>query len=113
MSVVGNALEEYLLLLQFGPAVLKSVAVLAVELPPRGAPAGGMEIVWCSGLLEDLFGYGRGELRGKPLDALLRPEDRGPHREHFARYLLSPNTRTMNAGVWVDGLKKDGTVIKV
>lgn len=107
-KLVSSALEEYMLLLQFGPAVLASVAALSVRLDDLD-----MKIVWESKLLSDMFGYEPLELRGQPIDALLLPENRPLHRQHFARYRESPTIRTMNAGVWVDAVKKDGAKFKV
>ena len=103
-----SALEEYMLLLQFGPAVLASVAALAVRLDDPD-----MKIIWESKLLTEMFGYEPAELRGKPLDGLLLPEHRENHLQYFKHYQNVPNIRTMNSGIWVDGLKKDGTNIKV
>lgn len=105
---LGSAFSEYLFLIQFGPAVLKSVAVLAVDLADPE-----MKIIYASPLLEEMFGYERGELQGKSLDVLLRPEDVIPHHEHYARYQRDPTTRTMNAGVWVPGVKKSGDEFQV
>ncbi len=105
--MTSSAFSEYLFLIQFGPAVLESVAVLAVKLDDPT-----MEIVYASPLLEEMFGWGHGELHGLSLDVLLRPEDVGLHHEHFARYQQQPTTRTMNAGVWVDGRRKDGSAFK-
>lgn len=105
---LSSALDEYMLLLQFGPAVLASVGALAIRMDDPE-----MKIVWESLLLDEMFGYGPTELRNQPLDILLLPEHRDLHREHFARYRAFPNIRTMNAGIWVDALKKDGTVIKI
>ena len=103
-----TAFSEYLFLVQFGPAVLQSVSVLAVDFADPD-----MKIVYASALLEEMFGYPPRELIGRSLDVLLRPEDVAVHREHFSRYQRNPGTRTMNAGVWVDGVKKDGTRFKV
>ena len=33
--------------------------------------------------------------------------------EHFKKFQESPKNRSMNAGVWVSGQRKDGTEIKV
>ena len=103
-----SAMDEYLLLLEIGPAVLKSVPVFAIDLSNPS-----MAILWESHLFDEMFGYDIGELRGQPLDVLLRPEDREPHHRFFAEYSKAPNIRTMNAGVWVDGVRKDGTTIKI
>ena len=103
-----SALDEYMLLTQIGPAVLASVAALAVRLDDPD-----MKVMWESRLLAEMFGYQPYELRGQPLDVLLLPEHRNVHRHHYGRYQANSNVRTMNAGVWVDGLRKDGTKVKV
>lgn len=103
-----TAFSEYLFLVQFGPAVLKSVAVLAVDLSDDE-----MKIVYASELLEQMFGYGPGEMQGKSMEMLLREEDRELHREHFRRFRKAPATRSMNRGVWVDAVRKDGTGFKI
>ena len=103
-----SALDEYMLLLQFGPAVLKSVAVLVIDLAD---PL--MTIVWSSRLFNEMFGYDEAELKGQPLNVLLLPKDQEKHLRYFSQYQKNPTSRTMNAGIWVDGMKKDGTEIKL
>ena len=103
-----SALDEYMLLTQIGPAVLASVAALAVRLDDPD-----MKVMWESRLMSEMFGYEPYELRGQPLDLILLPEHREVHRCYYGDYCKAPNVRTMNQGVWVDGLRKDGTKIKV
>ncbi len=103
-----SAFSDYLFLVQFGPAVLKSVAVLAIDLHDPN-----MEILYASKLLEEMFGYDPGELHGQSLDALLREEDRAVHHTDFALFHDHPVTRSMNKGVWVDAVTKTGRLFKV
>ncbi len=103
-----SAFSTYLFSLQFGPAVLESVPVLGIDLHDPT-----MTIVYASTLLEEMFGYDKGELIGKPLDVLLRPEDVEAHHAHFEEFSAAPSTRPMNAGVHVDAVKKDGSPLKV
>lgn len=103
-----NAFSDYLFLVQFGPAILKSVAVLAIDIADPF-----MRILFASDLTCEMLGYEPGELTGKELDMILRPEDRAIHHTHFAVYQAHPSVRTMNEGVWVDGVKKDGSQIKI
>lgn len=105
---MASAFSDYLFFVQFGPAVLKSVAVLAIDLADDG-----MRIIFASQLLEEMFGYGPDELRDESLDVLLRPEDREAHRRYYEAFRSSPHTRTMNRGVWVDGVKKNGERFKI
>ena len=83
--------------------MLKSVPVLAIDIDDLE-----MKIVYASPLLHEMFGYGHRELIGLPIDVLLRPEDVERHHEFFAAYRENRDTRTMNAGVWVPALKKNG-----
>ena len=53
--MTSNAFSEYLFLLQFGPAALQSVSVLAVDLADPE-----MKIIYASRLLEEMFGYDPG-----------------------------------------------------
>lgn len=105
---MATVFSDYLFFVQFGPAVLKSVAVLAIDLADKD-----MRIIFASQLLEEMFGYGPDELRDRSLDDLLRPEDREAHHRHFVNFQYSSYTRTMNKGIWVDGVKKNGERFKI
>ncbi len=105
---MANAFNDYMFFIQFGPAVIKSVAVMAIDI---NDPT--MKIVYSSALLDLMFGYDAGELRGQSLDVLLRQEDVVPHHVHFANYQAQRHTRTMNSGTWVDAKRKDGSLFKV
>jgi PAS domain S-box-containing protein len=58
---------------------------------------------------EKLFGYGPGELLGKPLGALLPERFRTSHAEHAGDYFARPRRRPMGAGIELFGLRKDGS----
>ncbi len=70
-------------------------------------------IVFANGHAEALFGYGRGELHGKPIEALLPQRFRAAHLAHRGRYFEQPRTRAMGAGLDLYGLRRDGTEFPV
>ncbi len=80
----------------------------------EGSPA-GMLIVDRSGRIalvnsrtEALFGYGRAELIGQPLEMLLQRRFREKHRERRAEFYDLPAARVMGEGRPVYALRKDG-----
>ena len=58
---------------------------------------------------ENLFGYAREELLGRPLEMLMPERFREAHRAHRAGYARSPKIRTMGGGLELAALHKDGT----
>ena len=70
-------------------------------------------IVFANEHAETLFGYGRGELHGKPIETLLPPRFRTAHLAHRGRYFEQPRTRAMGAGLDLYGLRRDGTEFPV
>ncbi len=62
---------------------------------------------------EALFGYGRGELLGLPVETLLPDRFRRAHHGHRANFFATPRTRTMGAGLDLFGLRRDGTEFPV
>jgi PAS domain S-box-containing protein len=62
---------------------------------------------------EQLFGYGRDELIGHPLELLLPERLRDAHAGHVREFGGSPKARTMGAGRELLGLHKSGTEIPV
>ena len=115
-----------------------SAAVLAADrgrasLPPDGAgtvpvPAGGLlealqdavaltdgdgTVAAASAQLEDMFGYGPGEILGLPVESLVPEGLQEAHRGHRSAWARSPSARPMGAGMQLAGLRKDGTTFPV
>ncbi len=57
---------------------------------------------------EKLFGYGREEMTGQPVEMLLPGTFRRAHVNHRAEYFHEPKVRPMGAGLDLRGLRKDG-----
>jgi PAS domain S-box-containing protein len=58
---------------------------------------------------ERLFGYGREELLGQPIEILVPEDARGLHPDHRRRYLSDAHPRPMGAGMQLAGRRKDGS----
>jgi PAS domain S-box-containing protein len=58
---------------------------------------------------ERLFGYGREELIGQPVEILVPDEAHPVHPGHRARYVADPAPRPMGAGMQLAGRRRDGT----
>jgi PAS domain S-box-containing protein len=70
-------------------------------------------IVFVNSHAEALFGYERGELRGKAVETLLPERFRPPHIGHRSSYLAQPRTRAMGASLELFGLRKNGSEFPV
>lgn len=62
---------------------------------------------------EEVFGYQRGELIGRPVEVLVPERFRSGHSAHRAGYVTDPRVRPMGAGRDLVGLHKDGHEIPV
>ena len=87
--------------------VLESTPDGIVMVNPTG------HIVFTNSHAQELFGYGRGELHGKPIEMLLPQRFRAAHFGHRAKYFEEPRTRAMGAGLELYGLRKDGAEFPV
>jgi hypothetical protein len=57
---------------------------------------------------ERLFGYGRDELIGQPVEVLVPDQVRGLHPGHRAGYVANPRPRPMGADMQLAGRRRDG-----
>jgi PAS domain S-box-containing protein len=62
---------------------------------------------------EEMFGYGREEILGRPIEKLLPERFHGRHVGHRDGYLADPRTRPMGLGLELAGRRKDGTEFPV
>lgn len=63
--------------------------------------------------LQELFGYDRQDLVGHNIEMLLPEDTRQLHRAHRTRFRVSPQTRTMGAGLQLSGRRADGAEFPV
>ncbi|AOG23155.1 PAS domain-containing sensor histidine kinase [Acidovorax sp. RAC01] len=70
-------------------------------------------IVMANGQAERVFGYGRDELLGQPVELLLPQHYRQAHVRHRSQFFAQPRTRTMGAGLELNGRRKDGSEFPV
>jgi PAS domain S-box-containing protein len=88
---------------------------LALEAAPAGMlmidDAG--TIVLVNAQIEAVFGYGRDELLGEPLEMLVPISPRAHHPVLRRAFLGEPKARVMGAGRELYGLRKDGTQVPI
>ncbi|MBK1688277.1 sensor histidine kinase [Rubrivivax gelatinosus] len=70
-------------------------------------------IVLFNGQCERLFGYGRADIVGRPIETLLPARLHAAHVAHRLRYRERPTVRRMGAGLALFGLRADGTEFPV
>lgn len=63
--------------------------------------------------VEHLFGYGRDELVGRPVEVLVPPSLREGHRGHRSDYNAHPKKRPMGRGLELKAVRKDGSEFPV
>lgn len=62
---------------------------------------------------ENLFGYTRDELIGKPVEILIPADLRSRHGQHRASFAQTPRVRSMGAGIELHAVKKGGAMFPV
>jgi len=62
---------------------------------------------------EEMFGYGHGELAGRPVESLIPVRLQVAHLRLRAGYAQQPRARPMGAGPRLVGLRKDGATFPV
>jgi PAS domain S-box-containing protein len=62
---------------------------------------------------EKLFGYGRGELLGQPVEMLVPARFRGAHSDERANFFDAPAARLIGSGRDLFGVRKDGSEVPV
>jgi len=70
---------------------------------------GAGAILHVNGMAERLFGYGRDQLVGRPVEALLPARYRAMHQVHRSGYHAAPRARPMGLGLDLSGLRRDGS----
>jgi PAS domain S-box-containing protein len=71
------------------------------------APDGKM--VRANAAVEQMFGYGHGELEGRPVEILVPERVLGQHVAHRASFMKAPRSRPMGIGLDLAGRRKDGS----
>jgi len=71
------------------------------------APDGKM--VRANAAVEQMFGYGREELDGRPVEILVPERVLGQHVAHREAFMKSPRSRPMGIGLDLAGRRKDGS----
>ena len=74
---------------------------------------GDGRIVLLNAQAEALFGYGRTELLGRPLENLVPERYRGAHAGHRGQHMKHPRPRPMGTGLEFWGLRRDGSEFPV
>lgn len=62
---------------------------------------------------ERLFGYGRGELDGQPVEALMPARHKRAHARHRLSFAEHPRVRPMHSGIELWSRRRDGTELAV
>lgn len=90
-----------------GPDIFR----LAVDACPNGIVVIGNDgsILMVNGEVERLFGYGREELCGRPIEILLPENLRNRHVHQLKEFMIRPSVRHFGTGRDFSGRRKDGS----
>jgi PAS domain S-box-containing protein len=75
--------------------------------------SGDGRIALVNAQVEKVFGYGRAELIGLPIETLVPERFRGGHPAHRKQFMGDPRMRTIGAGQELFGRRKDGSEVPV
>jgi PAS domain S-box-containing protein len=92
--------EWFRLFVEFAPDA-------AVVVDPRG------DIVLVNAQTENMFGYPRNELLGRPLETLVPERFRAVHARHRQRFFNHAQVRAMGGGLDLHGRRRDGSEFPV
>jgi PAS domain S-box-containing protein len=70
-------------------------------------------IVTANHAFEAMFGWGRGELIGQPIERLLPSAFRDAHARHRTNYFVAPRARWMGGGLQLVGERRDGSTCPI
>jgi len=86
-----------------------------LEAAPDGVviTGGHGQIVYVNGQTERLFGYGRAELVGQPIEILVPERLRAAHPAHRREYGREPRVRAMGAKQELYGRRRDGSEVPI
>jgi PAS domain S-box-containing protein len=70
-------------------------------------------IVLVNSRIEEMFGYSRADLLGRPVEILLPEEFRAGHVAHRQQFAATPRTRPMGVGLQLSGRRDDGSELAV
>jgi PAS domain S-box-containing protein len=97
----------------------RQIAEEKFRLAVEGSPSGQIMVdsdgvmVLVNAEVEQLFGYGREELIGQPIEMLVAQDFCIEHREHRIKFAAGPRPRRMGTGRDLFGIRKNGTRFQV
>ena len=71
------------------------------------------EILWCNKSIQELLGYTKEELQGKPVEVLLPNQLCDVHKRHREQYVKEPARRPMGNAAELFALAKDGSRVAI